>query len=98
VQEATTSVGKENVPGLEVEHIIPKARGGSNRISNLTIACKKCNNKKGTKTATEFGYPQVQAQAKKPLKDAAAINAMRWEIYRRLQATNLPIEVGRFTK
>lgn len=86
--------GKENIPDLQVEHIIPKSRNGSNRISNLTIACKKCNNKKGNQTAKEFGYPQVQAQAKKPLKDAAAINATRWEIYRRLQTTNLPIEVG----
>ena len=87
--------GKENIPDLQVEHIIPKSRPtGSDRISNLTIACKKCNNKKGTQTATEFGYPQVQAQAKKPLKDAAAINATRWEIYRRLQTTNLPLEVG----
>ena len=86
--------GRENIPGLEVEHIIPKTRGGSDRVSNLTIACKKCNDKKGTQTAEEFGYPQVQAQAKKPLRDAAAINATRWEIYRRLQTTNLPIEVG----
>ena len=87
--------GKENIPDLQVEHIIPKSRpGGSDRISNLTIACKKCNNKKGTQTATEFGYPQVQAQAKKPLKDAAAMNATRWEIYRRLQTTGLSVEVG----
>ena len=27
----------ENVP-LEIEHLHPKARGGSNRVSNLTIA------------------------------------------------------------
>ena len=86
--------GRENVPDLQVEHIIPKARSGSNRISNLTIACKKCNDRKGTLTAEEFGYPQVQVQAKKPLKDAAAVNTIRWEIYRRLQATGLPIEVG----
>jgi len=86
--------GRENVPDLQVEHIIPKARNGSDCISNLTIACKKCNNRKGTLTAEEFGYPQVQAQAKKPLKDAAAVNATRWEIYQRLQATGLPVEVG----
>jgi len=82
--------GKENIPGLQVEHIIPKSRpGGSNRISNLTIACKKCNDKKGTQTAKEFGHPEIQKQAKKPLKDATAINSTRREIYRRLQATGL---------
>ena len=81
--------GKENIPGLEVEHIIPKARNGSNRVSNLTIACQKCNKRKGTQTAKEFGHPEIQKQAKKPLKDATAINSTRREIYRRLQATGL---------
>ena len=41
--------GKKDVP-LEIEHIIPKARGGSNRISNLTLACQPCNTKKGEVT------------------------------------------------
>jgi len=86
--------GKENVKDLEIEHIIPKTRGGSNRISNLTLACQKCNLKKGLKTAEEFGHPQVQEQAKKPLKDAIAINATRWKIYQQLQATGLPLECG----
>jgi len=85
--------GVENVQ-LEIEHIIPLKRDGSNRVSNLTIACRLCNLKKGNKTAEEFGYPEVQTKAKKTLKDAAFLNATRWEIYRRLQATDLPIEVG----
>ena len=46
------------------------------------------------KTADEFGYPEVEKQAKTPLKDAAAVNATRWEIWRRLEATGLSIEVG----
>lgn len=32
---------------LELEHIIPKSKGGSNRFSNLSIACRKCNLDKG---------------------------------------------------
>jgi 5-methylcytosine-specific restriction endonuclease McrA len=86
-------LGATNVP-LQVEHIIPKARGGSNRVSNLTLACQSCNDAKGTQTAEEFGHPGVQAQARRPLKDAAAVNASRWALYRRLQATGLPVEVG----
>jgi len=85
--------GADSVP-LQVEHIVPKARGGTNRVSNLTLACEPCNLRKGNKTADEFGHPKVQAQAKKPLKDAAAVNATRWELYRRIQATGLPVEVG----
>ena len=68
--------GRTNVP-LEVEHIIPKSRGGSDRVSNLTIACHKCNQKKGNKTAAEFGYPEIQQQAKKSLKTAAFMNNIR---------------------
>ena len=84
--------GVQNLP-LEVEHITPKTRGGSNRVSNLTLACHACNQAKGSQTATEFGHPDVQAKAKQLLKDTAAVNATRWAIWRRLNATGLPIEI-----
>jgi 5-methylcytosine-specific restriction endonuclease McrA len=79
---------------LQVEHIVPKARGGSDRVSNLTLACEPCNLAKGTRTAEEFGHPDVQAQARLPLRDAAAVNTTHWALYRRLQQTGLPVEVG----
>src|SRR5262249_43443042 len=44
--------------------------------------------------AAEFGHPAVQEQARRPLKDIAAVNASRWALYRRLQAMGLPVEVG----
>jgi HNH endonuclease. len=84
--------GKENVP-FEVEHIVPKSRGGTDRVSNLTIACHECNQKKGNMTAEEFGYPNIQKQAKKPLKDAAMINATRWKTYNLLKEM-YPVECG----
>ncbi len=79
---------------LEIEHIIPRSRGGSNRVSNLTLACHECNQRKGNQTAVEFGYPQVQALAKKSLKDASAVNATRWAIFEMFKATGLAVEVG----
>jgi len=85
--------GATNIP-LEIEHIIPKARSGTDRVSNLTLACHACNVAKGTQTAAEFGYPQVQAQARAPLKDATAVNATRWALWRRLTALGLPVETG----
>ena len=82
--------GTKNVP-LEVEHIIPKRRGGSDRVSNLTISCKPCNQKKGIQTAAEFGHLHIQAQAKRPLRDAAAVNATRNAIGHMLKSFGLPI-------
>lgn len=58
------------------------------------MACELCNRAKGVQTAEEFGYPDVQRQAKAPLKDAAAVNTTRWALYQRLSATGLPMEVG----
>ena len=85
--------GATNMP-LEIEHIIPKSRGGSNRASNLTLACNACNQCKGNQTAEEFGYPAIQGKAKQPLKDVAAVNTTRWTLYRRLRQCGLPLEVG----
>jgi len=77
--------GKTNVP-LEVEHIIPKSRGGTDRVSNLTISCRTCNLKKGNKTAEEFGYPTIQQQAKRSLKATACLNNIRWKLVEQLDA------------
>ncbi len=75
--------GKTDIP-LEVEHIVPKSRGGSDRVSNLTISCHKCNQKKGNKTAEEFGHPEVQEQAKQSLKATAFMNTVRWMLVNQL--------------
>jgi len=85
--------GVMGVP-LQVEHITPRSRGGTNRVSNLAISCRDCNIEKGTMTAEEFGHPKIQEQAKRPLKDAAAVNATRWALFHRLKQTGLPLEVG----
>ncbi len=74
---------KKNIK-LEVEHIVPKSRGGSSRISNLTLSCHKCNQKKGQKTAEEFGYPRIQKQAQKPLKATTFMNIVRLKIVDKL--------------
>ena len=81
---------KGDVP-FEIDHQVPRSRGGSNRASNLVLSCHGCNVAKGTQTAAEFGHPDVEAQAKSPLKDAAAVNATRYALVRALGALNLPI-------
>jgi 5-methylcytosine-specific restriction endonuclease McrA len=85
--------GQTGVP-LEIEHIIPRSRSGSDRVSNLTLSCRPCNQRKGNQTAAEFGHPHIQAQARMPLRDMAAANTTRWAVFEVLQATGLPLEVG----
>ena len=85
---------------LQVEHIHPRANGGTNRVSNLTLACEECNIKKGTQSIEQFlkGKPdvlkKVLAQAKAPLKDATAVNTTRWALFEQLKGRGLPIECG----
>jgi 5-methylcytosine-specific restriction endonuclease McrA len=80
---------------MELDHIVPRSRPGtSHRVSNLALACRPCNQEKGDRTAEEFGHPEVQAHARLPLHDAAAVNASRWALFHRLAATGLPVEVG----
>jgi hypothetical protein len=89
----------ENVP-LQREHIYPKSQGGSHRISNLCLACEPCNIRKGTKSIEVLLahkpslLKKIMAQAKRPLKDAAAVNSTRWALFNRLKETGLPISTG----
>lgn len=39
---------------LEVEHMYPKSRGGSNRLANLNLACHTCNEDKDNQTLQEY--------------------------------------------
>ena len=84
---------------LQVEHIHPKARGGTNRVSNLTLACHACNSAKDTLSLEVFvtdktRLARIQAQLKRQLKDAAAVNSTRKALVRVLQATGLPVETA----
>ncbi|MFI6888622.1 RNA-guided endonuclease IscB [Streptosporangium canum] len=88
--------GIQNVP-LNIDHIRPRSRGGSDRIGNLTLACIPCNQAKGATPVEEFltgrprGLARVLARAKAPLRDAAAVNATRWALWRALAATGLRV-------
>ena len=46
---------------------------GGEQDSNL-----RTNRRRGNQTAAEFGHPEVEAQAKRLLRSATAVNATRW--------------------
>lgn len=91
--------GAENTP-LNIDHVHPKANGGSNRISNLALACIPCNSRKSAQPVDVFlakkpeVLKRVLAQVKRPLKDAAAVNSTRWALFNALKATGLPVLVA----
>ncbi|MDJ0800493.1 MAG: RNA-guided endonuclease IscB [Calothrix sp. MO_167.B12] len=91
--------GIKDVP-LQIEHIHPRAKGGSNSITNLTLSCCKCNTKKGTKDIKYFlkkdplRLEKILKQAKKTLADAAAVNTTRFVLLEVLKATGLSVETG----
>lgn len=86
----------EHVP-LNLDHIVPKARGGSNRVSNLTPACIPCNSEKDQQDICAFlahdpaRLARVLATATKPLAAAAAVNATRFALRDLLMQTGLPV-------
>ena len=82
---------------LQVDHVRPKARGGSDRVSNLALACPSCNQAKGAQPVEAFlarrpeRLRRVLAQAKAPLSAAAAVNATRRVLFEALKRTGLPV-------
>ena len=91
--------GAKDVP-LQKEHILPRSKDGTNRVSNLTVSCRDCNIEKGNRHPDEIEGKlgkRVQSAlraAKGPLKDAQAVNTIRWKIVETLKATGLPIVYG----
>jgi 5-methylcytosine-specific restriction endonuclease McrA len=88
--------GAARVP-LNMDHIVPRARNGSSRISNLILSCVPCNQAKDAMPVEQFvtdpkRLARVLAQAEAPLHDAAAVNATRRALYRALAGTGLPVE------
>lgn len=44
---------------LCIEHVIPKSKGGTNHIENLSIACRTCNTKKGVKNSNDISENSI---------------------------------------
>jgi 5-methylcytosine-specific restriction endonuclease McrA len=70
-----------DAPGvpLQKDHILARSTNGSDRVGNLTLACRPCHQTKGALDVREFLAQQperlkrILAVAKAPLRDAAAV-------------------------
>ena len=85
------------VDRMELDHIVPRSKGGSDRVSNLAPCCHKCNLEKGNMLIDEFlkddpeRLEKIKNQMKAPLKDATAMNVVRPAILRKLNRTGLTV-------
>lgn len=58
---------------LNVDHVVPKSRGGRDTWDNLVISCRDCNLEKGKRTPDEAGMRLLRAPAKPGWSTAAHI-------------------------
>jgi len=87
----------QGVP-FQVHRILSQAQGGTNRVSNLTLACAPCATRfsQGVRGLITDGVrvEHLLRRAKAPYADAAAVNGTRRVLVERLQHTGLPLDVS----
>lgn len=87
--------GVTDVP-LELDHVNPKSRGGSDRAGNLVISCVDCNQEKGNQPVEEFVDNEkklkwIKQRQGESLKDAGVMNSIRWKVGEALEEIGLPV-------
>ncbi len=61
---------------LTAEHIFPRCRGGRTSPENLTVACRACNKRRGTRPVVAFVRSQLDA-GQRPRADLLAATLTR---------------------
>lgn len=52
----------KSASALTLDHILPRAQGGSSAPENLVAACEKCNGRKGNRTPEQARMPLLTSQ------------------------------------
>ena len=92
--------GASNDPKLTKDHVIATTNGGSNRVSNLVVACYTCNQEKGDTPIESYlaGNPQllggILSILKKPLQGAAKMNSIRNSLVREMKTFGLQLTLS----
>ena len=92
-----TYCGTAKAERHELDHIVPRSRGGTNRVSNLVVSCQDCNIAKGNMSVEEFladkpkRLVKVKAVMRSRLADASQMNIIVPAIIGRLEQMGLPV-------
>ena len=77
---------------MEIEHVIPRSRGGTDSLNNLVLSCHACNQTKGNQDIQTYlrGKPSVLRRVRAHLgvdyRDAAHTNSIRLYVMNKLRA------------
>ena len=72
---------------LELEHVVPRARGGLSTWENLVAACRDCNGRKADRTPTEAGMKLLRQPRRVTIHTSRAFmrqtgaNEEKWRKY-----------------
>lgn len=89
--------GTARAERYELDHIIPRSRGGTNRVSNLVVSCHDCNVAKGNMSVEDFlaykpaRLAKVKAVMRSRLAGASQMNIIVPALIGRVEQTGLPV-------
>ena len=87
--------GNAKAERYETDHIVPRSRGGTDRVSNLVVCCRVCNIEKGNVSVEDFltGSPTrlaaIRRTQRAALAGASQMNIIVPGLIRRLEAMGL---------
>lgn len=64
--------------GNTIDHVVPRARGGTNTWGNVVVACTKCNCKKADRLLSELGW-KLPFELREPAPSVATLISKRWK-------------------
>lgn len=85
---------------IEVHHITPRSRGGSDKPDNMICLCHSCHKKVHSNNNDNELFRELQSRRiVNTYKDATFMNTMRWELYNRLKGKyNVSMSYGFITR
>ena len=83
---------------LELDHIVPLALGGTNRVGNLITSCRRCNQQKADQPLEQFLAHDPTRAARirrradsRSFREPTQLNAMRLRLLAHAEQTGIPV-------